>query len=388
MGQSLSQCSTQGCTSVNECTVAYDSCSERVQACIDSSAAERVQARGQEGRPVIPPSGRHGNYTELPELPTLSEWHENKDQRLRNEAQWDEAEGEPAVHGASGLPAASAPRTTPGSLREALAMEELPPMPLRPEASVPFVSPEGFSAQSDSRENQSQLSARSTRSGNKIMWPDGSCYEGERVNGYAHGWGKLVRIDGSHYAGEWRNGEKSGRGSEVWPEGTTYEGEYTNSSRHGHGVFKVQDGMIYEGQFVNEKMEGSGACIFADGRKFVGQWQQGHITGQGKMTWPNGSEYSGQYVADSKDGIGTFNWPDGRSYQGEWRRGKQEGMGMATDVKGNIMHGKWGQGRLLTSARTAESPKQQASSMSSEKHLGPGRSHSPSGSGIAGVPAG
>ena len=35
-------------------------------------------------------------------------------------------------------------------------------------------------------------------------WPDGAKYEGEWVNGKAHGKGKFTHVDGDIYEGDWK----------------------------------------------------------------------------------------------------------------------------------------------------------------------------------------
>jgi len=357
MGQGA--CSTNACSTVDECSAgAYATC----DACVSGAVVERERARQDSNAPVF----------EYPASPMPGEWHgdigyrEQDAGRQRPEELWAEVSYGDQYRQDSTVPMAGSPMRTPKTLKESLGMghETAREMSMRPEG---FDTPAQISpyfeqcvehsghmpAQIEEvHAGRDQLSARS----NKVMWPDGSCYEGDRQNGYAHGHGKLTRLDGSTYVGEWVTGEKNGRGQESWADGTSFEGEYLNSCRHGQGFLRVHNGMTYEGQFVNEKMHGQGMCTFADGRSFNGQWQQGHITGHGDMTWPNGSEYSGEYVKDAKHGSGTFKWPDGRSYAGQWMLGKQDGTGIATDAQGKTLHGEWSQGRLLPSSEAASKP--------------------------------
>merc|ERR1719424_294355 len=126
---------------------------------------------------------------ELPASPMLSEWQGDIDYRGQGQAAatprqevWAEVDyGDGAV--------AASPRRTPRTLKESLGIEDMamrPDAAMRPESHfAPHVEHSGnMTARSESvLSGADQLSARS----NKVMWPDGSCYEGDRVNGYAHG---------------------------------------------------------------------------------------------------------------------------------------------------------------------------------------------------------
>lgn len=58
---------------------------------------------------------------------------------------------------------------------------------------------------------------------------DGSRYEGESVNNYFEGKGKMVWEDGGYYEGEWAQGEIDGYGKEVRPDGSIrHQGLWSN----------------------------------------------------------------------------------------------------------------------------------------------------------------
>ena len=44
------------------------------------------------------------------------------------------------------------------------------------------------------------------------MWPDGSTYEGDVINGLRHGFGTFMCANGrTSYTGHWQNGKRNGK---------------------------------------------------------------------------------------------------------------------------------------------------------------------------------
>jgi O-acetylserine/cysteine efflux transporter len=71
------------------------------------------------------------------------------------------------------------------------------------------------------------------------------------------------------------------RRSHVWPDGSRYDGEWLNGQAHGYGVMSWSrnspwPGDRYEGEWSNGMLDGSGTYDHADGTRFEGTWQQGH----------------------------------------------------------------------------------------------------------------
>ena len=48
------------------------------------------------------------------------------------------------------------------------------------------------------------------------------------------------------------------RGKVIFPDGTVYEGSIQDGKKTGKGILKKSDGTFYDGYFVNDKFEGKG----------------------------------------------------------------------------------------------------------------------------------
>ena len=86
--------------------------------------------------------------------------------------------------------------------------------------------------------------------------------------------GKLIYSDGSKFEGEFKDGEKHGQGKYISPNGSKYEGEYKDSKYHGQGKFTSPDGSSYEGQWKDGKYHGQGTYTFSDGGKGIGDFRE------------------------------------------------------------------------------------------------------------------
>ena len=62
-------------------------------------------------------------------------------------------------------------------------------------------------------------------------------YEGEMVNGVAHGKGTFFFPGGEKYYGNFENGIMEGNGIFYWEDGSRWEGTFSNNKLHGDGVF-------------------------------------------------------------------------------------------------------------------------------------------------------
>lgn len=145
-----------------------------------------------------------------------------------------------------------------------------------------------------------------TTDGNpSLVYPDGT-YEG-RINddGVPHGKGKMVFQDGSIYEGDWANGQMDGNGVCKYSDG---RGEYHGNWKGGHP-------------------HGKGTCLFSDGIEYTGSWKQGYMNGQGHCKFGNSEEYKGEWKNNQPEGKGVFTYASGNSYDGQWKKGKREGNG-------------------------------------------------------------
>jgi hypothetical protein len=84
--------------------------------------------------------------------------------------------------------------------------------------------------------------------------------------------------------GEFKNNLPNGYSRVVYADGSEYEGELTNGLRHGKGSYKysVNDPIAqYSGIFVEDEYEGNGELIFKNKSKYVGDFKSNLFHGQG-----------------------------------------------------------------------------------------------------------
>ncbi|XP_056399328.1 MORN repeat-containing protein 1 isoform X2 [Hyla sarda] len=188
-------------------------------------------------------------------------------------------------------------------------------------------------------------------------------YDGEWKDGKKHGHGKLLFRDGSYYEGEFVHGEITGNGLRYWAAlGNTYSGEFQDGELHGHGVMKYKDGGRYEGH---------GLLVDKEGQTYSGAFHNNKKHGDGQMTFQNGDHYEGNWVLDQRQGHGVLHCVDGTIYedsaasrgdptgdskenllylyhfpkQGQWRNDVFSGQGTMIHCSGVIYDGPWINGR-------------------------------------------
>ncbi|KAM6434432.1 MORN repeat-containing protein 1 isoform 2-T2 [Liasis olivaceus] len=176
-------------------------------------------------------------------------------------------------------------------------------------------------------------------------------YEGQWKRGKKHGHGKLLFKDGSYYEGEFANGEIVGHGLRYWAStGNTYSGQFLCGELHGHGVFRYGNGGKYEGEFSYGIREGYGSLTGKDGETYQGCFHNNKKHGGGKMTFPNGDEFEGDWILDQRQGHGMLHCPDGTLY--EWRNDTFNGQGCMIHCSGVIYDGLWHNGSPMGQAKT------------------------------------
>jgi hypothetical protein len=117
---------------------------------------------------------------------------------------------------------------------------------------------------------------------------DGDLYEGELRNDHKHGKGTMRFADGRVFVGEYVNGQMT-EGKMIYQDGSTYEGGWADGMRHGRGKCVFTDESIYEGEFREGEFHGHGKMTWSDGGWYEGEWWNGEMHGQGKEVRPNGS---------------------------------------------------------------------------------------------------
>ncbi|XP_061456885.1 MORN repeat-containing protein 1 [Rhineura floridana] len=167
-------------------------------------------------------------------------------------------------------------------------------------------------------------------------------YEGEWKQGKKHGHGKLLFKDGSYYEGEFTDGEIMGNGFRYWAStGNTYSGQFLFGELHGHGVLQSADGWKYEGEFSCGMQEGHGLLTDKDGQTYQGCFHKNRKHGGGKMIFKNGDEFEGDWILGQRQGHGVLHCASGTVYEGQWRNDTFNGQGSIIHCSGVIYDGLW-----------------------------------------------
>lgn len=159
----------------------------------------------------------------------------------------------------------------------------------------------------------------------KIVFPDGSSYEGQFRQGKMHGLGIFLASNKSKYHGTWSANQRHGEGRQLFANGDTYEGDFVNNRMQGKGVMNFANGHQYDGDWVNDRPEGMGIYTFDGREKYVGEFVNGKFSGQGVYYYENGSYYEGRWVENDRDGAGTMVLASGKTVTGSWVANEYQG---------------------------------------------------------------
>ncbi|XP_019567620.2 MORN repeat-containing protein 1 isoform X7 [Rhinolophus sinicus] len=176
-------------------------------------------------------------------------------------------------------------------------------------------------------------------------------YEGEWRGGKTHGRGKLLFKDGSYYEGEFVDGEIMGEGCRLWvSSGNTYSGQFVLGEPQGHGTMKYKAGGCYEGEFSRGLREGHGYLVDQDGQVYQGSFHNNRRHGRGQMAFQNGDKYDGDWVRDQRQGHGVLWCADGSTYEGQWHSDVFSGLGSMVHCSGVSYRGMWINGHPVAQA--------------------------------------
>lgn len=158
----------------------------------------------------------------------------------------------------------------------------------------------------------------------KVIYEDGSYYEGEIQNDMRHGKGTFVFSKGGFYKGEWQNGKMEGFGILYYSSGkVAYEGEWRDDAFEGRGtIFNEITGEI-EGEYVN--YEDFNAV-------------------ENDRLW---SSYSGEFKMDQKNGVGTLRFRTGEKLIGSFKNDKVDGNCAFYQKDGSVLQGVWADDKLI-----------------------------------------
>lgn len=162
-----------------------------------------------------------------------------------------------------------------------------------------------------------------------LEFHDGRQYDGMRAKGFLHGKGKLYNPNlGYTYEGMWDNDNATGYGVttlEKHPSVKSYEGDHVNGLAHGRGKTYFTDGRIYEGEFENNNCSGRGIMNFPDGRIYDGMWKDNNYSGKGTLKEPHGT-FTGDFV-------------EGYASEGTWISHDHTETHKGTFKNGNLWNG-------------------------------------------------
>mmetsp|Transcript_22297 Transcript_22297/g.67001 ORF Transcript_22297/g.67001 Transcript_22297/m.67001 type:complete len:1396 (-) Transcript_22297:228-4415(-) len=201
-----------------------------------------------------------------------------------------------------------------------------------------------------------------------VMLPDGSWYQGDFANGHFHGHGEFLTVlepterypyrkGEARYIGGWKHGMTHGKGLLVYPNGSWYYGDWMDGVMQGWGTFSWGDGVykgsMYRGPWVDGQMQTNnavgqkGVMIYGDGRAYIGQMKDGYPNGQGDMVWfTKGERSSDEIFGALPEMLGLTSGH--RRYTGEWLDGMRHGHGIHKLSMFHHEDGLWDKDRFVT----------------------------------------
>lgn len=117
-------------------------------------------------------------------------------------------------------------------------------------------------------------------------------YEGFWNNNCKQGKGKMIFIDGSIYEGDFYLDDIHGKGKLKYSEGYSYEGEFCHNKKCHNGKYlDCNNKIIYEGEWLNDLYHGNGILYYSNGKiKYKGEFKKGHFNGIGIHYLSNGEK--------------------------------------------------------------------------------------------------
>lgn len=105
----------------------------------------------------------------------------------------------------------------------------------------------------------------------------------------------MYKKDGSLFIGRFEKGKASGLGAYLFPDGSAYEGDFINNYAHGEGKYE-SDSLKYIGHFYHNKFQGKGKET-GPAHEYEGEFYEGNKT-HGILKWTDQSNeylYTGHF---------------------------------------------------------------------------------------------
>ena len=162
--------------------------------------------------------------------------------------------------------------------------------------------------------------------GSKTIADTEDVYKGFWENGKLIKKVTILYKDGTIFEGQMNeNKEFEGLGKIMWADGSSYNGYFVSNFIEGEGFYISGDGSFqYQGQFKASKFHGIGNSIWThDGkvRRFRGEYEDG-MKKHGVFIFTRGEEFTCQYENNLPNGEGTLLLTDGQCFKGDFRHGK------------------------------------------------------------------
>ena len=148
---------------------------------------------------------------------------------------------------------------------------------------------------------------------------DGFKYEGEFSEGVPNGKGKEQLPDGTIFEGIYFGGMRR-KGKIIWTDGSSFDGYFEKGQFNGHGKYIWANQKQYEGEWKDGKMNGKGKFLYPDGSYYEGEFMYGKKNGMGKYVWDKDKFYIGEWKDDKQNGKGIYN-KNGKEIKGFWADG-------------------------------------------------------------------
>ena len=181
----------------------------------------------------------------------------------------------------------------------------------------------------------------------RIVYPDGSVYEGEMTDGIRNGQGTFALANGNVYVGEFKDDRANGQGTFTFTDGAVYAGEFKDDNFSGQGTYTFTSGDVYVGEFKDGIRNGQGTYTSTNGTVYAGEFKDGKPNGQGTFTFANGDVYVGEFKDGKANGQGTWTSTSGDVYVGEFKDDKFSGRGTYTFANGTVKRGLFRYGGYL-----------------------------------------
>ena len=149
---------------------------------------------------------------------------------------------------------------------------------------------------------------------------------------------KSLTLDGQTLTGDFsvdpETGIVSGTGKIVWADGTQFEGTLVRGMKEGKGRFRWSNGQRYNGDWARDLPNGKGTIIFPNGDRYTGDVTDGMPHGQGTTRFKGGDVYSGAWVRGKSQGYGRYTWVNGSYWEGEFKDDKRTENGKIVFAEG------------------------------------------------------